>query len=168
MHQRPKVGVSQCLLGDAVRYDGQSKANQTVLNKFHQVFDLVPVCPEVEAGLGIPRPPVQLSANVDTPKLTGRDDASIDVTDIMQKYCQHKPAELQHLHGFIFKSRSPSCGLDSTPVFINDLCVTENSRGVFARAITSAYPQLPAIEENAFDELAINTFIDAVFIHFQP
>lgn len=154
------MGVSRCLLGDAVRYDGQSKANAIVLQKLKAIFELVPVCPEVEAGLSIPRPPVQLTGSIQNPRLTGRDDPSIDVTDIMQHYCQAKPAELDQLSGFIFKSRSPSCGLNSTPVFINGLCVDENSRGIFARIMCATYPALAVIEDNELDNPAmLNNFI---------
>ncbi len=148
---KPLVGISQCLLGDAVRYDGQSKANKIVLEKLNYLFEFVPVCPEVEAGLGIPRPPVQLTDNIKQPRLTGRDDPDIDVTDIMQTYCKQKPDELKNLAGFIFKSRSPSCGLNSTPVYIDGHCVTENSRGVFARKLCDANRSLPVIEETEFE-----------------
>lgn len=152
VNDRPLVGVSQCLLGDTVRYDGKSKTNEVVLTKLSQLFELVPVCPEVEAGLGIPRPPVQLTASIKRPRLTGRDDASIDVTDIMSAYCKRKPAELNKLAGFIFKSRSPSCGLRSTPVFINDKCVSDTSSGVFAASLCQAYPDLIVIEDNQLDD----------------
>lgn len=151
-NEKPSVGVSQCLLGDAVRYDGKSKANKIILDKLSQLFELIPVCPEVEAGLGIPRPPVQLTASVERPRLTGRDDASVDVTDIMYDYCKYKPAELNGLAGFIFKSRSPSCGLQSTPVFINDECVSETSSGVFAASLCKAYPDLIVIQDNQLDD----------------
>ena len=158
--QKPVVGVSQCLLGDAVRYDGQSEANAIVLEKLKTIFELVPVCPEVEAGLSVPRPPVQLTGSIKNPQLTGRDDPAINVTDIMQPYCQAKPAELKHLSGFIFKSQSPSCGLNSTPVFINGLCVDENNRGVFARVMCQTYPDLAVIEDNELDnKTALNKFI---------
>ena len=146
-NKKPIVGVSQCLLGDAVRYDGQSKANTIVLEELSKLFELIPVCPEVEAGLSVPRPPVQLTGDIKNPKLTGRDDSNLDVTDIMQNYCLKKPAELKHLSGFIFKSRSPSCGLNSTPIFIHGDCVTESSRGIFARHLCDTYPDLIVIEE---------------------
>ena len=160
---KPLVGISQCLLGDAVRYDGQSKANKIVLEKLNRLFEFVPVCPEVEAGLGIPRPPVQLTGNIKQPKLTGRDDPAIDVTDIMQAYCKQKPDELKNLAGFIFKSRSPSCGLNSTPVYIDGRCVTENSRGVFARKLCDSNPHLPVIEESEFEASnKLDNFIQTV------
>ena len=149
---RPLVGVSQCLLGDAVRYDGKSRTNEVVLHKLNQLFELIPVCPEVEAGLGIPRPPVQLTDSINRPRLTGRDDASVDVTDMMYAYCKRKPAELDNLAGFIFKSRSPSCGLRSAPVFINDECVSETASGVFAASLCQTYPGLTVIEDSQLDD----------------
>ena len=147
MRKKPPIGVSRCLLGDAVRYDGDSKPNPVVIVRLGALFELLPVCPEVEAGLTVPRPPVQLTGSIEHPHMTGRDDPNLDVTDALQTYCTGRPAELKHLCGFVFKSRSPSCGLYSTPVFIEGNCVTETSRGLFARAITRAYPDLPVIEE---------------------
>lgn len=160
---KPLVGISQCLLGDAVRYDGQSKANTIVLEKLDEIFELLPVCPEVEAGLSIPRPPVQLTGSIENPKLTGRDNPAIDVTDIMYSYCQRKPAELKHLAGFIFKSHSPSCGLNSVPVFIDGQCVTETGRGVFAKHWCKTYPDLAVIEDSELEvPERLDTFIQSI------
>ena len=165
-NDRPLVGVSQCLLGDTVRYDGQSKANVIVLEKLNNIFELVPVCPEVEAGLGVPRPPVQLTGSIIDPILIGRDDPSLDITNIMHEYCKIRPAELNHLSGFIFKSRSPSCGLNSTPVYIDGHCVTEAGRGIFAKNLCQTYPALAVIEETELEaENQINSFIQAVQKH---
>ncbi|NOQ90139.1 MAG: DUF523 domain-containing protein [Gammaproteobacteria bacterium] len=151
------------MLGDAVRYDGQSKPDTIVLKKLSQLFELIPVCPEVEAGLSIPRPPVQLTDSIENPRLTGRNDPAIDVTDIMQKYCDTKSAELKHLSGFIFKSHSPSCGLNSTPVFINEKCVTENSRGIFAKNLCETYPNLPVIEDSELkNKNQLDKFIELI------
>ncbi len=164
MHDKPKVGVSRCLLGHAVRYDGDSKAHPIVIEQFGDLFELVPVCPEVEAGLPVPRPPVQLTGGIDDPRMTGRDNPELDVSEQMQAYCTGRPAGLSHLCGFVFKSRSPSCGLNSTPVFIDGRCVTETSRGLFARAMISAFPQLPAIEETQLESTERRReLIDSVF-----
>ncbi len=154
-NDKPLIGVSQCLLGDTVRYDGKPRANQIILEQLAPLFEFVPVCPEVEAGLSIPRPPVQLTGSIENPRLIGRDDAAIDVTDIMHRYCESKPAELAHLAGFIFKSRSPSCGLNSAPVFVDGQCISENNRGVFARRLCAVYPELPVIEDCALDNPAL-------------
>ncbi len=162
-NDRPLVGVSQCLLGDAVRYDGQSKANVIVLEKLNNIFELIPVCPEVEAGLGVPRPPVQLTGSIKNPRLIGRDDLSLDITDIMQQYCDTKPAELKFLSGFIFKSRSPSCGLNSAPIIIDGHCVTATGRGLFTTGLCKTYPDLPVIEETELEtKNQMDSFIQAV------
>jgi uncharacterized protein YbbK (DUF523 family) len=161
--KKPVVGVSRCLLGDAVRYDGESKSNQVVIELFSSVFTLIPVCPEVEAGLSIPRAPVQLTGSIENPKLTGRDDPSVDVTGIMQSYCSAKPAELKALSGFIFKSRSPSCGLKTTPVFIDGECISETGTGVFSKSLCLTYPELPVINDSELkSQKQINQFVRAV------
>ncbi|MDT8282845.1 MAG: DUF523 domain-containing protein [Gammaproteobacteria bacterium] len=160
---KPLVGISQCLLGDAVRYDGRAKTNKIVLEQLSLLFDLVPVCPEVEVGLPIPRPPVQLSGSIENPRLIGRDDPLIDVTDILQRYCDIKPAELKYLSGFIFKSRSPSCGLNSVPVFVDGECVTETSRGIFSKTMCTLYPHLVVIEDSELeDDNLLRRFIQLV------
>ena len=106
---------------------------------------------------------MQLTGSVDHPHLTGRDDPVLDISEQMRAYCATRPKELEQVFGFVFKSRSPSCGLNSTPVFIDGNCVTETSRGLFARAMTGLYPDLPVIEES---ELEMNDrykkFIDDV------
>ncbi|MCW8923342.1 MAG: DUF523 domain-containing protein [Gammaproteobacteria bacterium] len=162
---KPKIGVSRCLLGDTVRYDGRSKPC-AMLNKLAVHFDLIPICPEVEAGLPIPRPPVQLSGSIEQPRLTGRDNPDIDITGLMRDYCLKKMPELDGLSGFVLKSQSPSCGLNSTPVFIEGQCVTEIASGVFARAIQASYPNLPIIEETRLDLPDARTeFIKSVSTH---
>ena len=164
MHEKPLVGVSRCLLGDAVRYDGESEAGLIFIEQLGDLFELVPVCPEVEAGLAVPRPPVQLTGSIDHPRMTGRNDPDLDVTELMQSYCNARPAELNHLSGFVFKSRSPSCGLYSTPVFIEGECISETSRGLYARAMTTTFPELPVIEESELEVMdKYKRFIDEVF-----
>lgn len=166
MHKKPLLAVSRCLLGHAVRYDGDSKPNAIVIERLGALFELLPICPEVEAGLSVPRRPVQLTGSLDHPRMTGRDEPGLDVSELMQAYCQTRPAQLDCIRGFVFKSRSPSCGLNSTPVFMDGRCTTETSRGLFARAITRTYPNMPAIEEN---ELVISerykNFIDDVLYY---
>lgn len=161
---KPRVGISQCLLGDRVRYDGDSKplpdATITALN---EAFDLVAVCPEVEAGLGTPRPPVQLTTSMERPEVTGRDDAGLDVTERLYSYSENRVKDLDGLSGYVFKSRSPSCGLNSAPVFINNEQVTDSGRGVFAATLCTHYPHLVMIEETELAQPdALTRFIQAV------
>ena len=160
---KPLVGVSQCLLGAAVRYDGRSKFCAIVVDRLSQIFQFVPVCPEVESGLPIPRPPVQLTGSIEQPRLIGRDDPNIDITEIMQQYCDTEITRFDNLSGYIFKSRSPSCGLNSTPVYIDGQCITENSRGMFAKNLCEAYPKLAVIEDHELENKdLLDRFIQSV------
>jgi uncharacterized protein YbbK (DUF523 family) len=163
-HNIPKIGISRCLLGDRVRYDGQSSYQPELINKLEKDFELIAVCPEVEAGLTTPRPAVQLTSSINHPRITGRDDPGIDITELMQTYCVTKTAELSNISGFVFKSRSPSCGMGSTPVYIDSGIATETSNGLFARAIIKLYPQLPVIEETYLDKPDVfHDFMSKVF-----
>jgi uncharacterized protein YbbK (DUF523 family) len=158
-HNRPRIGVSRCLLGERVRYDGDSRPCRVLLDELADRFELVPVCPEVEAGLGIPRPPVQLTGSVDAPRMTGRDDPGLDVTGALLAFCSARLPILADLDGFICKSRSPSCGLATTPLFSDGREVTSTD-GLFIRALREHYPRLAIIDEIALeDSTARDAFI---------
>jgi len=145
------------LLGENVRYDAQVK-HFPELNAFLQThFELISVCPEVEIGLSVPRPPVQLvqstSPDSSSHKIVGRDDPSIDITHDMQIYCQQRPAQLNSIHGYIFKSKSPSCGIRNVPLFNESGQQTGVTRGAFADAIVQLYPELPITDETRLSSL---------------
>ena len=147
------VGVSACLAGAAVRYDGQSKNLDALQQWPSQCVRLLPICPEVGAGLSVPRPPVQLVASDNTTRALGRDDAHLDVTAALQQFAQYSVQALAHEHGlcgYIWKSRSPSCGFGSTPLFDTRGKLIDNVSGIQARAVTSALPWLIAAEETDF------------------
>jgi uncharacterized protein YbbK (DUF523 family) len=167
--EKPRVGISQCLLGDRVRYDGDSKPlGDNTLTKLNDVFELVPVCPEVEAGLGIPRPPVQLTGDSDKPSVTGRDDPTLDVTEALYIYSANRADQLADLSGYIFKSRSPSCGLHSTPVFINNEQLSDSASGVFARQMRKLYPGMPMAEETDLEKSSTQFIADVInYFHQQ-
>jgi len=130
---KPRIGVSACLLGEKVRYDGRHKYDPLVTETLAESFDLVPVCPEVELGLGVPREPMQLEGDSDHPHLVVT-STRVDLTDRMQFWCRERLhlLEKESLHGFVFKSKSPSCGMGS---------------GLFARAIEDYFPGLPVVDE---------------------
>ena len=148
---RPVIAISSCLLGNQVRYDGELKHFPELCQQLQQQCDLLPVCPEVEIGLSVPRPPVQLTGDPDKPRMTGRDDPAIDVSDAMYQFCTDKPAQLKHISGYVFKSKSPSCGLHNIPVFNHGETIKDNGRGLFAQAITHLFPQLPVAEETELE-----------------
>src|SRR5690606_31596719 len=161
------VAISSCLSGAAVRYDGQSKPLATLQDwTRHSNIRLLPICPEVEAGLPVARPPVQLgrSNNHETAQLLalGRDDATLNVTAILQNHAQQSAERLRNppsLCGYIWKSRSPSCGLGSTPIFDSNGTQIGTGSGIEAYHLQSALPWLAHAEESALDTpIALRSF----------
>jgi uncharacterized protein YbbK (DUF523 family) len=148
MKSKLKVGVSSCLLGEKVRWNGEDKRDAVLLAELNNLFEYVPVCPEVEVGMGVPREPVQLIGDKNEQKMqgieTGKDWA-------MFAFSEAKVLQLleQGISGFIFKSRSPSCGTKGIPVY-NDKgeVLPEEVVGLFALALMKHAPALPIIEEN--------------------
>ena len=161
---KPKVGVSRCLLGERVRYDGDAKPHRIVIEELGELFELVPVCPEVEAGLSIPRPPVQLTGSTDQPRLTGRDNAELDITALMQDFCASRIPALDDLYGFILKSRSPSCGLSVAVAAASPAGKVRLGRGLFARAVLDSFTDIPVTDEVELGGRAgAQAFIRALF-----
>ena len=135
-----------------MRYDGQSK-NLAALEQWPQhLVHLLPICPEVGAGMTVPRPPVQLVAsdNLSTPRARGRDDHDLDVTAALQQFAHNSAQALARepaLCGYIWKSRSPSCGFESTPLFDMNGTQIDTTSGIQAHTIHSALPWLITAEE---------------------
>jgi len=145
--ERPIVAISSCLLGEKVRYDGKHKRDSCIAQYLSARVDWKPVCPEVGAGLGVPRPPVQLVGDKDRPRALGVENANLDVTDALVDYAREMFQELHGVNGYIFKCRSPSCGLTDTPLFDADGDDNGFTSGIYARVIITALPDLPVIDE---------------------
>ncbi len=161
--KKPFIAISSCILGHHVRYDGEIKFFPAIYQHLENYFEFIPVCPEVETGLTVPRPAVQLSDNIESPKMTGRDNADIDITEQMLLFCNIKPKTLNLICGYIFKSKSPSCGLRNIPVFRNGKVIAQNNRGLFAQAIINYFDDLPVIDETQLTtEQQRNYFIQQV------
>lgn len=150
-NSRLKIGVSACLLGDPVRYDGGHKRSQTLLHHLASRYELLPICPEVAAGLGVPRPPVQLVLRNGEIRALGVEDERLDVTRPLIEYGRRMVAEELRLCGYVFKSRSPSCGLGTTPIRAADGRIT-HGHGLFARQLIAALPLLPVIDEEQLEQ----------------
>ncbi len=145
--RKPVVAISSCLLGNRVRYDGELKHFPELCAELAEYFELRAVCPEVEIGLNVPRPPLILANTADGVHMVGRDDAQIDVTDAMRHFCSDKPQQLLDIAGYVFKARSPSCGLRNLPLYDGDRVIDDNIRGLFAATIVERFPGLPVAEE---------------------
>lgn len=160
-----KLGVSTCLLGENVRYDGGHKKDNYITNKLSEYFDYHPVCPEVECGLSTPREAMRLVGDINNPRLMTQ-KTKIDLTDKMLKFCHKRIEELknENLNGFIFKKDSPSSGLYRVKVY-NDKGIGEKKgQGIFAREFEKAFPYLPLEEEGRLNDPHLReNFIVRVF-----
>lgn len=158
---KPRIGVSACLLGAPVRYDGGHKRVAWVVDTLAAECELVAVCPETAIGLGTPRAPIQLMAHAGAVRACGVADPTIDVTDALRAYARDCAVEYADLSGHILKSRSPSCALTDAPVAGRD---GETHAGIYAGTLSIAAPLLPTIDEtSAVDPHVRAHFIERVF-----
>jgi uncharacterized protein YbgA (DUF1722 family)/uncharacterized protein YbbK (DUF523 family) len=160
-----KLGVSTCLLGEKVRFDGGHKHNRYVTQTLGQFFDFVPVCPESECGLGIPREAMRLVGDASSPRLI-TNKTHIDHTDRMRSWSDQRLSALQKedLCGFIFKKDSPSSGLHRVKVYNDKGQPVKNGRGLFAAAFTERFPRIPVEEEGRLNDSVLReNFIERVF-----
>lgn len=162
----PRIAVSACLLGEAVRYDGTDKRDARLCETLADQYELIPVCPEVGAGLGVPRPPVHLVGSPAAPRAVGVEDDGLDVTAPLQAYLDTLLDELAGVDGAILKARSPSCGL-AVPVRGDD-GRPQSGMGLFARALAVRRPDLPlADEEELADPESREAFLARVATHYR-
>jgi len=160
-----KVGISSCLLGQEVRYDGGHKHSPLCTQQLAQYFEFVPTCPELGAGLGVPRPAIRLVGDPAAPRAVQVGNASIDVTTRLQDFADRRAPQLTDLCGYIFMKNSPSCGLFRVKVYQdNGYPHPQGGRGLFAAALTQAMPLLPVEEDGRLqDPVLRENFIARVF-----
>ncbi len=160
------IGVSSCLLGEQVRYDGGHKHDRYITDNLGRWFNLLPVCPEVGCGLPVPRDSMRLEGDPAAPRLVTR-NSRMDRTDRMQAFCHAKVVELEseELCGFIFKKDSPSSGLFRVKIY-HDGIATKNSTGLFAAAMARHFPLLPMEEEGRLNDPDLReNFIERLFCY---
>jgi uncharacterized protein YbgA (DUF1722 family)/uncharacterized protein YbbK (DUF523 family) len=159
-----KVGVSSCLLGEKVRYDGGHKHDHYITDTLGRFFTFFPVCPEVGCGLPVPREAMRLEGDSASPRLVTI-KTRMDLTDQMLDYCRRMTVALEKedLCGFIFKKNSPSSGLFRVKVY-NKGVPAKTGRGLFADALVKHFPLLPVEEEGRLYDMGIReNFIERVF-----
>ncbi len=163
----PKIGVSACLLGHQVRYDGGHKRNQFLIDELDTHVEFVPVCPETAIGLGIPRPPIRLVGDFENPRVLGVTDSSLDVTDRLHHYAESQVSSFLSLSGFILKKDSPSCGMERVKVYDPaGKNATRKGTGVFARVLMERLPLLPVEEEGRLNDAVLKeNFVNRVYVY---
>lgn len=165
----PKIGVSSCLLGNKVRFDGGHKNNSYITKTLKNHFGLVSFCPEAGAGLGTPRRPIRLLKKDGSVRVVGVDDPTQDFTSILEAYSKDSEESVQHLSGFILKKDSPSCGMERVKVYNADRPGSQPQRegeGVFAKYLRETFPLLPVEDEGRINDPVLReNFIERVFIY---
>jgi uncharacterized protein YbgA (DUF1722 family)/uncharacterized protein YbbK (DUF523 family) len=170
----PRIGISRCLLGEEVRHDGGHKRDEFLASTFGRFVEWVPVCPEVEVGMGTPREPIQLVVSNDGGAASGAHTVRLlgvksrrDWTGPMSSYASSRARHLASadLSGYVLKKDSPSCGLERVRVH-DDGRVSRTGRGLFAEALIGELPNLPIEEEGRLNDPARReNFIERVFAY---
>jgi uncharacterized protein YbgA (DUF1722 family)/uncharacterized protein YbbK (DUF523 family) len=164
--ERVRLGVSACLLGAKVRFDGGHKRNRFLMDGLGAHFEFVPFCPEVAIGLGTPRPTIRLVGDAQAPRAVGSKDAALDVTDALRSYSVDTASRLDGLSGFVFKKDSPTCGMERVKVYNDKGMPHPDGTGIFARAVQEANPLLPVEEEGRLNDAVLReNFISRVFVY---
>jgi uncharacterized protein YbgA (DUF1722 family)/uncharacterized protein YbbK (DUF523 family) len=163
--QRVRLGVSSCLLGERVRFDGGHKRDAFLVDALGQFVEWVPVCPEFESGMGTPREPVRLTRVSGAVRLiavrSGHDHSAS-----MQRFVLRKLDDIDaaRLCGFVLKKDSPSCGVDRVKVFNAHGVPLKSGRGMFADALMERFPDLPVIDEGRLCDAGLReNFIERIF-----
>ncbi len=169
MKTTPKIrlGISTCLLGKNVRYDGGHKHDPFLTETLGKFFEWVPVCPEVEMGMGIPRESSRLVGSPESPRLIAQRSGT-DYTDAMQRFAAERVDKLaaSDIHGYVLKKNSPSCGMLRVRVYSDSGMPARNGRGLFADRLLRELPLLPVEEEGRLhDPVLRENFIERVFAH---
>jgi len=161
------VGVSACLLGHKVRYDGGHKRSKYCLNVLSECFDLKPFCPEVAIGLTTPREPIRLVGSAEAPRVVGVKDPSLDVTDRLAEYADQVSQAEQDLCGYILMQGSPSCGMERVKVYHENGMPNVAGSGVYAARIMKNNPALPVEEDGRLNDAVLReNFITRVFVYY--
>jgi len=166
MGNKIKIGISSCLLGKQVRYDGGHKLDHFLTDTLGQYVDWVPVCPEVECGLPVPREAMHLIGEPETPRLVTH-KTGIDHTQKMEKWASKKLKALgkEDLCGFIFKSRSPSSGMSGVKIYSESGVPGKKGRGIFAGAFIKEFPLIPVEDEGRLNDPGLReNFIERIFV----
>jgi uncharacterized protein YbgA (DUF1722 family)/uncharacterized protein YbbK (DUF523 family) len=164
-----RVGISACLLGSEVRFDGGHKRDAFLADSVGRFVEWVPICPEVEAGFGTPREAMRLvGARGEVRLLTAK--TAVDVTARMSRYASHRVRALQmeDLSGYVLKKNSPSCGLERVKVYDHNDVPSATGRGLFAAALVARFPDLPVEEEGRLSDPRLReNFIERVFAYWR-
>ncbi len=164
-----RVGISSCLLGEMVRYNGGHAHDSFVTTTLGPYVTWVPICPEVDLGMGTPRETIRLERSEDGIILRAPDSGT-DYTEKMHSYAVSRTEQLagENIHGYILKKNSPSCGMERVKVFDKNGVPHREGRGLFAEQLISRFPLLPVEEEGRLRDTTLReNFIERLFAHYR-
>ncbi len=162
-----RLGISACLLGQEVRFNGGHKRDDFLVDTFGRYVEWVAVCPEVEVGMGTPRPPIRLERRGDGVRLV-MPSTGEDYTEAMRAWAERRVEALasMDLDGYVLKKDSPSCGMERVKVYPDGGAPAKDGRGLFAEALMARLPDLPVEEEGRLNDPPLReNFIARVFVH---
>jgi uncharacterized protein YbgA (DUF1722 family)/uncharacterized protein YbbK (DUF523 family) len=165
MAEKVKLGISMCLLGEKVRWNAGHKLDHYLTETLGQFVEFVPVCPEVEAGFGVPRESFRLVGDPENPRLMTF-KTKVDHTERMLRWARNRVAELEkeNLCGFVFKSDSPSSGMVRVKVYTDKGMPVKKGVGMFARAFMAHFPRIPVEDDGRLHNPNIReNFIERIF-----
>ncbi|CCH48139.1 YbgA family protein [Pseudodesulfovibrio piezophilus] len=168
METKIKIGISACLLGENVRYDGQNALARHITGPLAEYLDFYPICPEVGCGMGVPREPVRLVGTLENNKLMGRESGK-DWTGIMRTWAEKTLPQIEEkqLCGFIFKAKSPSSGMCRIKIYPEEGGQPNSyaGTGLFAGMLMERYPLLPVEDEGRLHDIVLRgNFIERLFV----
>ena len=162
--QKIPVGISSCLLGQPVRYDGGHKLDSYITGTLSHYFELRPFCPEMGIGLGTPRPTIKLVKVDDEVRGVSNKDPELDVTEALRSYANQQRNAHSELCGYILKKDSPSCGMERVKVYVNNQ-PQKKGTGIYAGQLKNNFPLLPVEEEGRLGDAKLReNFIQRVYI----
>jgi uncharacterized protein YbbK (DUF523 family) len=161
---RLRLGVSACLLGQPVRYDGGHKRDGFVADLLGEHFELLPLCPEVAIGLGVPRRPIRLVQTAAGLRVRGVHDPALDVTDALDDEAARVSRDLPDLCGYVLKKNSPSCGMARVKTYTEAGLPTGRASGAYAAGLMTRQTLLPVEEEGRLNDPPLReNFIERLF-----
>jgi uncharacterized protein YbbK (DUF523 family) len=151
--ERPKLGISACLLGQKVRFDGGHKREPFLTELFGKFVEWIPICPEVEVGMSVPRESVRLVGKPANPRMIAEKSGK-DWTEAMNRFTAKRLGDIaeKYLSGYVFKKNSPSCGMERIKVYNSKGMGERQGRGLFAAALMTRWPLLPVEEEGRLND----------------
>lgn len=164
---RPRLGISACLLGQKVRFDGGHRKDRFLCATFGRFIEWIPLCPEMEVGMGVPRESVRLFGSASDPRMVA-ERSGRDWTARMNRFAAARARDLTRLglSGYVFKKNSPSCGLERVRIYNDKGIPSRNGRGLFASVVTRTLPLVPVEEEGRLNDPALReNFIERVFAY---